>query len=150
LIPPPKAVSEADYDSVEQAVMETERGRWFLAEFARRRRAEDTARILAAIDRLEARVAEADASETLARLEADRVANLLREMSTLIRNFHSVEEGRARPAASANSFPPLLTANAPARRATSAFDIAGELETRLAALVQLAALDDESKLKLFG
>ena len=36
--PAPVAVSEADYDLIEAAVMETGRGRWFLAEHARRNR----------------------------------------------------------------------------------------------------------------
>ncbi|MGQ4273093.1 hypothetical protein [Terrihabitans sp. B22-R8] len=44
---------EDDYEAIEAAVMETARGRWFLAEFARRTRAEETASLLAAIDRLE-------------------------------------------------------------------------------------------------
>ncbi len=38
-----------DYDAIEAAVMETARGRWFLAEHARRIRAAETSRILAAI-----------------------------------------------------------------------------------------------------
>lgn len=42
-----------EYDAIEAAVMETERGRWFLREFARRTRATETAALLAAIDRLE-------------------------------------------------------------------------------------------------
>jgi hypothetical protein len=42
-----------EYDAIEAAVMETERGRWFLREFARRTRANETAALLAAIDRLE-------------------------------------------------------------------------------------------------
>jgi len=43
-----------DYEEIERAVMESARGRWFLAEFAKRQRAEDTARILDAIQHLEA------------------------------------------------------------------------------------------------
>lgn len=43
-----------DYDALLHAVSETERGRWFLAEFARRHRAADTKALLAAIHRLEA------------------------------------------------------------------------------------------------
>jgi chemotaxis protein CheZ len=46
----------ADYDAICAAVMETERGRWFLAEYARRNRQADTAQVLAAIDGLMARV----------------------------------------------------------------------------------------------
>ncbi|MEN6543441.1 hypothetical protein [Parvibaculum sp.] len=44
-------VAQNDFDTIESAVMESPRGRWFLAEFARRARAADTDRLLAAIER---------------------------------------------------------------------------------------------------
>lgn len=44
--------SQSEYDAIEAAVMESPRGRWFLAEFARRNRAADTNRLLEAIERL--------------------------------------------------------------------------------------------------
>ena len=47
--PPP---SEADYDAIYAAVMESERGRRFLAEYARRNRHADTQLLLGAIDRI--------------------------------------------------------------------------------------------------
>jgi hypothetical protein len=46
----------ADFEEIEAAVMETARGRWFLAEYARRHRAADTAAVLEALARLEARL----------------------------------------------------------------------------------------------
>ena len=48
-------VSVEDYEAIESAVMETERGRWFLREFAARNRNADTAQILQVLDRLEER-----------------------------------------------------------------------------------------------
>jgi nucleoid-associated protein YgaU len=45
--------SEADYEAIEAAVMETERGRRFLAEYARRNRHADTEVLLSAIGRIE-------------------------------------------------------------------------------------------------
>jgi hypothetical protein len=42
-----------DYEAIEAAVLDTARGRWFLAEFARRNRSADTTLLLAAIERLE-------------------------------------------------------------------------------------------------
>lgn len=42
------------YETIEKAVMETERGRWFLAEHARRQRSAETAGIFEALKRLEA------------------------------------------------------------------------------------------------
>lgn len=46
-------LSAADYDAIAAAVMETSRGRWFLAEYARRNRQSDTEMVLSAIARLE-------------------------------------------------------------------------------------------------
>jgi len=42
-----------DYDAIEEAVMETARGRWFLAEYARRHRQADTLSIVEALERIE-------------------------------------------------------------------------------------------------
>lgn len=46
-------LSAADYDAIAAAVMETARGRWFMAEYARRNRQADTEMVLSAIVRLE-------------------------------------------------------------------------------------------------
>ena len=46
-----------DYEEIEAAVMETARGRAFLLEYARRLRAAETAQVLAALGRLEQRIA---------------------------------------------------------------------------------------------
>jgi len=54
---PPELPAEADYDAICSAVMATERGRWFLEEYARRNRNADTAQVLAAIARIETVVA---------------------------------------------------------------------------------------------
>lgn len=107
--------------------METERGRWFLAEFIRRRRAEDTVRIVAAIERLEARAEAAAARE---RLEADRAVGIVGELASLLRDLRRVEM---------RALPPSTT--------LVARSAAGDLEARLA---ELDALDVEKKLKLFG
>jgi hypothetical protein len=42
-----------DYELIESAVLETERGRWFLAEHARRQRADERARLMFSVLRLE-------------------------------------------------------------------------------------------------
>jgi hypothetical protein len=52
-IPPPEGMTEEDYDSIHAAVVETVRGRWFLAEYARRSRVDEVKEMLAAIGRLE-------------------------------------------------------------------------------------------------
>ena len=41
-----------EYDAIEQAVLETPRGRWFLQEFARRNRMSGTDEVIGAIERL--------------------------------------------------------------------------------------------------
>jgi hypothetical protein len=49
--------SEADYDAIREAFMETSRGRWFLAEYARRNRNADTRMVLDAVARIEENLA---------------------------------------------------------------------------------------------
>lgn len=46
-------LSESDYETIAAAVMETSRGRWFMAEYARRNRQADTTQLLGAIGRIE-------------------------------------------------------------------------------------------------
>lgn len=50
---PVTRTDDHDFEAIEAAVMETTRGRWFLGEYARRLRATETAKVLAAITRLE-------------------------------------------------------------------------------------------------
>ncbi|MBS0531780.1 MAG: hypothetical protein JSS22_20680 [Proteobacteria bacterium] len=45
--------SEADYDAIREAFMETSRGRWFLTEYAKRNRNADTTMVLDAVARIE-------------------------------------------------------------------------------------------------
>ena len=45
--------SEADYDAIREAFMETSRGRWFLGEYAKRNRNADTRMVLDAVARIE-------------------------------------------------------------------------------------------------
>jgi len=49
----PEGMNEEDYDAIEAAVMETVRGRWFLAEFARRSHVTEMRQMLDAVARLE-------------------------------------------------------------------------------------------------
>src|ERR1700689_828047 len=45
--------SEEDYDAIQEAFMETSRGRWFLGEYAKRNRNADTKMVLDAVARIE-------------------------------------------------------------------------------------------------
>ena len=49
-IVPKDEISEEDYQAIQEAVMETARGRWFLAEYAKRNRVAETNKVLDAID----------------------------------------------------------------------------------------------------
>ena len=48
----PVSPGEADYAAIHAAVLATERGRWFLAEYARRNRQSEAAELLAGIERV--------------------------------------------------------------------------------------------------
>ena len=87
-------IGESDFEAIEFAVMETERGRWFLKEFARRNRTADTEILLDAIARLEHAVAGDRVAQDVDRLRAN-----LKEMATAITRtkaeiaaIHAVEQ----------------------------------------------------------
>ena len=71
--PAPSAeIGAVDYETICAAMMATDRGRWFLSEFARRNRAADTAAVLDAIDRLAASHYSRDATTPVDRPPPDR------------------------------------------------------------------------------
>lgn len=76
---PPAERLESDFEEIEAAVMETARGRWFLAEYARRNRSADTEMLLEAIRKLEQAVQDRQTPEGLGHLRRD-----LMEMATAI------------------------------------------------------------------
>lgn len=108
MIPPPAGLTPDDYDRIEEAVMETARGRWFLAEFARRVRSGDTQKILAAIERLER--ASAPAQFAVAQEHAKGIGERLMDIAFQLR-ARRVDEGVCR---------------AVEREASAAYALAGE------------------------
>ncbi len=52
-LPASDPLQDANFETLEAAVMETARGRWFLNEHARRQRVSETERLLVALQRLE-------------------------------------------------------------------------------------------------
>jgi chemotaxis protein CheZ len=72
-LPVPAPITEADYEAIEAAVMETARGRWFLAEYARRNRNADTTMLLKALDRIEAAIRGEHSVEPVDRIRFDLV-----------------------------------------------------------------------------
>ena len=79
----PYAASD-DYDLIEAAVMETARGRWFLAEHARRERADERGKLMFAVRRLE-RVAEDNLDSLRFHQVADDLARKLDEVLSYVR-----------------------------------------------------------------
>src|SRR5437016_882703 len=69
--PAPMPLSEADYEAIEEAVVETYRGRWFLAEYAKRHRHADTKMLLSAIERLAAAIHGERAAQSATRIRFD-------------------------------------------------------------------------------
>lgn len=87
----PPSLSAEDYTAIEAAVMETSRGRWFLAEYARRNRQADTIVLLEALKRIEGAVAAsprgaADAQRLRLDLAgvAEALARLKRDLATSV------------------------------------------------------------------
>jgi chemotaxis protein CheZ len=72
-LPIPAPLSEVDYEQIEGAVMETARGRWFLAEYARRNRHADTTMLLKALDRIEASIGGKRSVEPVDRIRFDLI-----------------------------------------------------------------------------
>jgi len=72
-LPVPSPLNEADYEAIEAAVMETARGRWFLAEYARRNRNADTTMLLKALDRIEGAIGAKRSVEPIDRIRFDLV-----------------------------------------------------------------------------
>jgi hypothetical protein len=117
-------LSEAEFAAIEAAVTETQKGRAFLCEYARRRRGEDLSCILAALERIDARAARGEVARERAAEIAGQLVNALKPVSEL-----------------RVSAPPPGTGASPRK---------GGLEHRFAALVQLDEQDPESGLKRFG
>jgi len=138
MLPPPEGLTDDDFERIEVAVMETERGRWFLQEYARRLRARESAEILAALERLVSRDPHHDGGEYLARRDAAEAAVAMVEALHKLSAF-------ALGAVPREDAPTKIPPQARPRPEGS-----GELDRRLSALKELDALDIESKVKLFG
>ncbi len=64
-------ISDDDYNLIESAVMETARGRWFLAEYARRNRTADTLMLLDGLESLRSNLSAVHAEAEQSRLRLD-------------------------------------------------------------------------------
>ncbi len=84
--PPPDPTTEADYEAIMSAVLETARGRWFLGEHMRRNRQADTKLVLKAIEQLERSLHERPSAHGAERMRLDLVdmANAITRTKTEI------------------------------------------------------------------
>jgi len=83
---------DLDFDTIEAAVMETARGRWFLKEYARRNRNADTQLVLEALERL--RREPPDARDVVPfRTVLEGMAAAIRHTREEVRSFPGVSAG---------------------------------------------------------
>ena len=87
-------LSETDYEAIEAAVMETARGRWFMAEFAKRNRQADTLQLLGAIGRIE-RVVGIGLPEPAAEPDTGEAAALIADLRIDLERISGKAEDRA-------------------------------------------------------
>jgi hypothetical protein len=66
-------LKDEDFEAIEAAVLETARGRWFLAEYARRQRLLETANLSKQLEQMERRLLAHRSSEDLARVQVELV-----------------------------------------------------------------------------
>lgn len=97
LVNPNCEVTDSDFEAIESAIMETSRGRWFLAEFTRRNRHADTNMLLSAINKLKEVI---DDNKNASRsylvsteLSLAHLANQIEKHPPPIRNLPAVHNG---------------------------------------------------------
>lgn len=88
------SIESESFDAIEQAVRETERGRWFLDEFARRNRQSNTEMLLDSITKLEDAVARAKPTRSAEDVRSD-LSTLLSEIETLTADLALSPEAKA-------------------------------------------------------
>ena len=81
---------DLDFDTIEAAVMETARGRWFLKEYARRNRNADTQAVLEAVDRLKELPLDARTVEPF-RTCLEKLLASIRQTKAEVRSFPVLE-----------------------------------------------------------
>ena len=99
---------DADYDAIHATIVATERGRWFLDEYARRYGGADTERVLAAIAQIEQAIAGGSATEP-----ADAVR---REFTAIVA---AIRPPAARPPSPISAAPPSRFKSWSGRRQTA-------------------------------
>ena len=78
----PSLLPEHDYEAIENAVLETERGRWFLQEYARRNRHAETEVLLTTLERIEGLVRDTTSAAAPAQNVKFDVADMMTAINT--------------------------------------------------------------------
>ncbi|QFU16145.1 hypothetical protein [Microvirga thermotolerans] len=129
---PPVTFGPGDYEAIEAAVMETTRGRWFLREYARRNRTADTEAVLAAVARLEKKIADESTARTMDRIRA-----------SLLDMAGAIEDTKADIAAPSPEPPPPPAGNEEAaRRIARILETLRFLEGRIRTMIALCDGDE--------
>lgn len=84
-VAPPPGLTEEDFERIESAVLETERGRWFLLEYARRIRAAETSALAATLSRIEQSLSWGEGARG-----AQTASRLLAETEAVRRKLHDL------------------------------------------------------------
>jgi chemotaxis protein CheZ len=115
--PDRRGYTDSDYEAIAGAVEETARGRWFLAEHAKRTRHADTQLVLAAIERLEQLVAHRPQPELdRLRRELIEMAEIITRTRAEIAAIHPEQAGRGNLGQASNELDAIVETT---ERATS-------------------------------
>lgn len=108
----------SQYDAIEDAVRETERGRWFLAEYARRNRNADTEVLLDAIRRIENVVSTTDRPDDVGRFRGDlmEMADAIARTRAEVAALSAPDQGESRLTVASEALDAIVRAT---ERATS-------------------------------
>jgi hypothetical protein len=154
LLSPPPGLEPADFERIESAVLETERGRWFLAEYGRRVRDQSLGGAMAALSRIEDALTWGQPASDLAvrRLaaQAEAIEERLQDLAWRLREQNADKASAAVEAeifALRGLIAPPPTDPRPERSIQpsyhgSRFEPTGELSERLASIEQLSHSSD--------
>ncbi|MBA1156532.1 hypothetical protein [Microvirga mediterraneensis] len=128
---------DLDFNTIEAAVMETARGRWFLKEYARRNRNADTQAVLEAVERLKALPLEARTVEPF-RACLETMAASIRQTKEEVRSFPALETGDPM-----TSLPEAAFQEAAERRIRLMVSTLQDLEREIQGMIDLTRVEIE-------
>jgi len=128
-------MTQQEFETIQQVLTASERGRGFLDEFARRQRGAEAERMLKALDRMESCAAQLESERARQRRDCERSAQTAAELAELVQQLRAMNEARrAAPSQDTRPPPPKPT----------------PLEKRFHALVDLDSQEFENHFKMFG